>query len=107
MVLSSEFAHIQTLLLHLLQTLFHHLGDKFLRFDERHLDVAVAVAVQAELESYLLGQALVKLGIGRAKVGMYGNELVVVIEAGELVVVGGQHVVKLGDEYLHRRDELY
>ncbi len=53
-VLRGEFTAVLSVLGHLLKTLCHHLRQKALCLDERHLHIAVAVAVKAELECDVL-----------------------------------------------------
>ena len=56
-VLGSEFAVVFALFLKLCKAFAHHFGEELLCFDKRNLNVAVGVAVEAELTSHTVGKA--------------------------------------------------
>ena len=106
MVLGGELAAVQALFGHLLEALCHHLGNEAVGLDEADLDVAVAVAVQTELQGNMLGQRLEELGVGRRQVGVHLLQLLDLLELGDFVAVFGKDVVEFLDELLHGGDEL-
>ena len=63
-----ELAGVLAVFLHLRKLLAHHLAEQFLGFDERHLHIAVRVAVQRELACHALRQALEGGGVILAQV---------------------------------------
>ena len=55
-MLRAELANILSVLGHLFKTLFDHSAEKAFGLDQRHLHVAVAVAVKAELQGDIFGE---------------------------------------------------
>ena len=105
-VLSGKFAYILAILGHLLETVGNHLAEQTFCLDERNLYVAVAVAVEAELKGDLLGQTAILLGVGCGEKGLDLRELLVLREGSDLVLMSLDYIVELGDQALHRGDEL-
>ena len=64
-----EFAVVAAFGLHLGETASDHLGEEFLGFDERHLYVAVGVAVERELACHAFGKRDECFGVGLREVG--------------------------------------
>ena len=100
-----EFAVVASFGLHLGEAASDHLGEEFLGFDERHLYVAVGVAVECELACHALGKSEMNVRRwpsrgGREEFALFGSGLL-----GEVGCLGEQ-VVELGNEALHGGDEL-
>jgi len=103
--LGAEFAVVFSGDLQGLELGADHLGEQLFGFDQRNLDVAVRVAVVAELDLDLGRQRQEHRGGVFAQLGVGEFDLVGLVHRVDLLGVGGEDVVELGDQGLHFRDE--
>ena len=101
-----ELAFVAAFLSPFLQFGCTHLGEQFLGLDERHLHIAVGVAVERQLMGHSLGQRLEGGGVLGAEVLQDIGALGVGIQVFIFGTVHGEQVVELVDEAADGRNEL-
>ena len=106
MDLGAELAVVAAFGLHRLEAGADHFGEHLLGLNERDLDVAVRVAVVAELHLDSGRQRAEHRGGFGGEVLRGEGDLVALLHRIDLGGVGGEQVVEFGDQHLDLRDEL-